>query len=74
MSSTPSDAPPTAVEAKTFEEQAAAFASDERIHFSKESGTWRFEDEDGAEMEWDVAKGIWVPVVSTQLTVMPSNN
>ncbi|KIJ39912.1 hypothetical protein M422DRAFT_780920 [Sphaerobolus stellatus SS14] len=67
MSSTSAYAPPTAVNAKTFEEQAAAFESDERIHFNKESGTWRFEDDDGAEMEWDTTKNVWVPVIDDDL-------
>lgn len=58
-----SNAPPTALEAKTFEEHAAAFALDERIHFSRETGAWMYEDEDGTEMEWDTAKKAWVPVV-----------
>ena len=58
-------APPTALQAKTFEEQAAAFASDDRIHFSKATGTWQFEGEDGTEMEWDTSKGAWVPLVFT---------
>lgn len=63
MSSSVSASPPTALQAKTFEEQAAAFASDDRIHFSKATGTWQFEDEDGSEMEWDASKGAWVPLV-----------
>ena len=62
-SSVVSAALPTALQAKTFEEQAAAFSSDDRIHFSKTTGTWQFEDEDGTEMEWDVSKGAWVPLV-----------
>ena len=62
-SSVASAEPPTALQATTFEEQAAAFASDDRIHFSKATGTWRFESDDGTEMEWDASKGAWVPLV-----------
>ena len=58
-------APPTAVAGSSAEAQAAAFADDDRIHFDKTSGTWRFEDDDGNEMEYDSAKGVWAPVVST---------
>jgi HIV Tat-specific factor 1 len=36
---------------------------DERIYFSRETGTWRFEDDDGNEMEYDTAKNTWVQVV-----------
>lgn len=57
------NAPPAAVSGQTFEEQASIFEADERVHFSKESGTWRYEAEDGAEMEWDVSKSAWLPVV-----------
>ncbi|KAF8577745.1 hypothetical protein K439DRAFT_1532040 [Ramaria rubella] len=66
-SSAASAAPPTALQATTFEEQAAAFASDDRIHFSKTSGTWQYENEDGTEMEWDASKGAWVPLVDEDL-------
>lgn len=37
--------------------------TDERVFFSKETETWRYEDEDGAEWEWDVAKNKWAQVV-----------
>jgi len=40
------------------------FANDPRLHFSKESNTWVFEDDDGNEMEWDAAKGTWRAVAS----------
>jgi hypothetical protein len=36
-----------------------------RIFFSKTSNTWRLEDDDGAELEYDAAKGSWVPIVSS---------
>lgn len=47
-----------------IQEQSLAFAADERIHFSKETGTWRLEQEDGTELEYDAAKDSWVAVVS----------
>lgn len=43
---------------------ADIFADDDRVHFSKETGTWRFEQEDGAELEYDTTKSQWLPVVS----------
>lgn len=48
----------------TLSAHALTFADDERIHFSKETGTWRLEQEDGTELEYDAAKGSWVAVVS----------
>ena len=45
------------------EQQAAAFASDERIHFDRTSGTWKFEDEEGHEFEYDSVKGKWNALV-----------
>lgn len=54
---------PSAAAGSTVAAQAAAFAEDERIHFSKESGTWRLEHEDGSELEYDAVKGVWIPLV-----------
>lgn len=55
--------PPSAASGSTHEAQAAAFAEDPRVHFDKTEGTWRFEDDNGDEMEYDATKGVWVPVV-----------
>ena len=55
--------PPTAAAGSSAAVQAAAFADDPRVHFDKQSGTWKFEDDDGNEMEYDATKGVWVPVV-----------
>lgn len=55
--------PTTLTAGSTPEAQAAAFASDPRIHFDRSSGTWRFEDDNGDEFEFDSAKGAWVPLV-----------
>lgn len=41
-----------------------AFAADDRVYFFKETATWRYEADDGTEMEYDAAKSAWVPVVS----------
>ncbi|CAE6452846.1 unnamed protein product [Rhizoctonia solani] len=45
----------------------AQFASDPRIHFSKETGAWHFEADDGKEMRWDASKNVWVEVVDDDL-------
>ena len=37
-----------------------------RIYFSKTANTWRLENDDGTEQEYDAAKGLWVPLVSTR--------
>ncbi|KAG8906657.1 hypothetical protein FRB99_006358 [Tulasnella sp. 403] len=60
-----SSAPETTQEA--HDALAASFAADPRVYFSKETGRWQFEDDDGKEMEWDVAKGAWVPVIDEEL-------
>ncbi|KAH7914131.1 hypothetical protein BJ138DRAFT_1123787 [Hygrophoropsis aurantiaca] len=62
-----SSIPPSAAVGSSAEAQAAIFAADPRIHFSKESGTWRLEEEDGSELEYDSAKGKWVPLVDEDL-------
>ncbi|EMD37555.1 hypothetical protein CERSUDRAFT_73425 [Gelatoporia subvermispora B] len=62
-----SAAPPTALAGASADAQAAAFAEDPRVHFDRNAGTWRFEDDDGSEMEWDAAKGTWVPVIDEDL-------
>ena len=61
MADTP--ALPTAVAGSSAEAQAAAFAEDDRIHFDRTTGTWRVEDDDGNEWEYDAAKAVWVQVV-----------
>ena len=61
MSTSP--ALPTAALGASAEAQAAAFETDPRIHFDRQSGTWRLEDDNGDELEYDAAKGKWVPVV-----------
>lgn len=56
--------PPTTLAAgSSAEVQAAAFADDDRIHFDRTAGTWRYEDEEGNEMEYDATKGAWAPLV-----------
>ena len=60
-----SSAPPSAAAGASAEAQAAAFSSDPRVHFSRVTGRWAYEDDDGNEFEYDGAKGVWVPVVST---------
>jgi len=48
-------------------DHTASFSTDPRIAFNKVTGKWEFEDDDGNEMEWDMAKNGWVPVVRTSL-------
>lgn len=57
-------APSTIAAGSDAATQAAAFADDPRIHFDTQAQSWRFEDDDGNELEFDAAKGAWVPVVS----------
>jgi hypothetical protein len=47
------------------------FAEDPRAFFNRETGTWRLEDDDGAEFEYDQAKQIWVPLVSLRSYLFP---
>ena len=42
---------------------AASFASDPRVHFDQRSGKWTYEAPDGREFEWEITRGVWVPVV-----------
>ncbi|EIM81169.1 uncharacterized protein STEHIDRAFT_172176 [Stereum hirsutum FP-91666 SS1] len=59
--------PSTLAAGSSAETQAAAFASDPRIHFDTQSQTWKFEDDNGDELEYDAGKGAWVPVVDEEL-------
>lgn len=43
---------------------ASAFSQDPRVHINTLNGKWTFEQEDGSELEWDIVRGAWVPVVS----------
>ncbi len=54
---------PSAAAGASQEAQEAAFADDPRIHFSTVTKRWCFEDDDGNEFEYEVAKAAWVPVV-----------
>lgn len=33
------------------------------VYFSKTAGTWRYEQDDGTEMEYDPSNAVWVPLV-----------
>jgi HIV Tat-specific factor 1 len=55
--------PPSTGANSTPEAQAALFAADPRIHYSRETGTWRLENEDGSELEYDATKGTWIALV-----------
>jgi HIV Tat-specific factor 1 len=41
----------------------ASFHEDPRAFFNKETGTWRLEDDDGDEFEYDQTKAAWIPLV-----------
>ncbi|KAG6845387.1 hypothetical protein H0H87_009734 [Tephrocybe sp. NHM501043] len=60
-------APPSAGAGASAGAQAAAFADDERIYFSKEANAWRLEQDVGPELEYDAVKGAWVPLVDEDL-------
>ncbi|KAH9485373.1 Splicing factor U2AF-associated protein 2 [Psilocybe cubensis] len=58
--------PPSLAAGASAEVQAAAFADDPRIYFSKTANTWRFEQDDGTELEFDAGKNAWVPLVDDE--------
>ncbi|KAG8833810.1 hypothetical protein FRC17_010051 [Serendipita sp. 399] len=43
------------------------FASDPRVHYNTVTQKWEFEDDEGNEMEWDVVKNSWVPIIDEEL-------
>ncbi|KAF5317155.1 hypothetical protein D9611_003909 [Ephemerocybe angulata] len=59
--------PPTAAAGSSAEAQAAAFADDPRVYFNKATDTWRLEQDDDTELEYDASKGAWVPVLDEDL-------
>ncbi|RDB16776.1 Splicing factor U2AF-associated protein 2 [Hypsizygus marmoreus] len=59
--------PPSAAAGSSAEAQAAAFADDPRIYFSQAAESWRLEQDDGTELEYDASKGVWVPLVDEDL-------
>ncbi|PFH51475.1 hypothetical protein AMATHDRAFT_142285 [Amanita thiersii Skay4041] len=59
--------PPTAKPGSSTEVQAAVFANDPRVYLSKTTNTWRYETEDGVEMEYDASKGSWVAILDEDL-------
>jgi HIV Tat-specific factor 1 len=66
--------PPSTGANSTPEAQAALFAADPRIHYSRETGTWRLENEDGSELEYDATKGTWVALVRNLLHCIETNS
>ncbi|KIY64154.1 hypothetical protein CYLTODRAFT_381276 [Cylindrobasidium torrendii FP15055 ss-10] len=44
-----------------------AFKDDPRVFLSTETHTWRYEEDDGTEMEYNSAKGGWLPVIDDDL-------
>ena len=58
------DNPPlVASSSSTTTASQLSFAEDPRAFFDKEAGTWRLEDDDGNELEYDQTKHAWLPVV-----------
>ncbi|KAJ6593891.1 hypothetical protein B0H19DRAFT_1011750 [Mycena capillaripes] len=62
-----SSGPPPSAAGSSAQALADAFANDDRIYLEKTTNTWRYEEEDGTEMEYDAAKGIWIPLVDEDL-------
>ena len=56
---------PTASSSSTTTTGGLSFAEDPRAFYNKETGTWRLEDDDGNEFEYDQEKDVWVPLVRT---------
>ena len=56
---------PTASSSSTTTTGGISFAEDPRAFYNKGTGTWRLEDDDGNEFEYDQVKGVWVPLVRT---------
>ena len=56
---------PTASSSSTTTTGGISFAEDPRAFYNKETGTWRLEDDDGNEFEYDQEKGVWIPLVRT---------
>ncbi|RPD78047.1 hypothetical protein L226DRAFT_531432 [Lentinus tigrinus ALCF2SS1-7] len=68
MSTSEDGAPPAVLASgSSAEAQAAAFANDPRVHFDRQAGAWRFEQDDGTELEYDAGKGAWLPVLDEDL-------
>ena len=54
---------PTASSSSTTTTGGISFSEDPRAFYNKETGTWRLEDDDGNEFEYDQEKGVWIPLV-----------
>ncbi|KAJ7287541.1 hypothetical protein C8J57DRAFT_1284225 [Mycena rebaudengoi] len=62
-----SSGPPPSAAGTSAQALADAFAKDDRIYLFKETNTWRYEEEDGTEMEYDATKAAWVPLLDEDL-------
>ncbi|KAF7315707.1 RRM domain-containing protein [Mycena indigotica] len=60
-------APPSYAAGLSAAALAEAFGKDERIYLERTTNTWRYEEADGTEMEYDAAKGKWLPLVDEDL-------
>lgn len=62
---------PTAASSSTVATGSVSFAEDPRAFYNKETATWRLEDDDGNELEYDQVKGVWVPLVCNPSHSLP---
>jgi HIV Tat-specific factor 1 len=67
MSNHTSNLPPTLAQGASVAEHTAAFTADPRVYFSKETNTWRYEQDDGSELEYDTSTGQWIPLIDDDL-------
>ena len=64
---------PTASSSSTTTTGEISFAEDPRAFYNKETGTWRLEDDDGNEFEYDQSKASWIPLVRKLFPLFPSH-
>jgi hypothetical protein len=62
---------PTPSSSSTATTGSVSFAEDPRAFYDKETATWRLEDDDGNELEYDQAKAAWIPLVRNLLLSLP---
>ncbi|CDZ97859.1 Transcription elongation factor TAT-SF1 [Phaffia rhodozyma] len=67
MSNTPSQQQDPSAAGSAGATSNAAFSTDPRVHFSRLSGKWEFEDDDGNEFEWSEVVNSWVPILDEEI-------
>lgn len=58
-------APPHESPVEEIEETPPGWGEDDAISFSKESGKYLRQNDDGSEMEWNPKLRVWLPVVNS---------